>query len=301
MNGYRSSLRQSSLSVVRGSSRARLRANRTPWRPRLEILEERILLTPGGLTVSAGGNITTNAAAAVTFNGSVSGGTSPYSYSWNFGDGTTNSGTTASFVGTDSTTQGNWIGPYGNAGYNVIGDAASYPSYVSVTPSGQTSYTWASQTSDVRALQYSEPGTNSRIAASWYSSSSFKINVNLTDGQIHPVSLYVMDWDSNGRSEQIQVLNAAHGTVLDTETISKFSGGDYLTWNISGNVVFKITDLSGTNAVVSGIFIGAPTTGGTSNVLTPTYVYANPGTYTATLTATDSARHLASATRRGDG
>ena len=45
-------------------------------------------------------------------------------YSWNFGD--TSLGTSASFIKSDSTTQGNWIGTYGTQGYNIIGDATSY-------------------------------------------------------------------------------------------------------------------------------------------------------------------------------
>ena len=31
-------------------------------------------------------------------------------------------------------TQGNWIGAYGSQGYNVIGNATSYPAYATVTP-----------------------------------------------------------------------------------------------------------------------------------------------------------------------
>ena len=117
--------------------------------------------------------------------------------------------------------------------------------------------------------------------------------MNLTDGQVHPVSLYAVDWDSTGRSEQIQVLDGSSGAVLNTQTISNFSGGEYLTWNVSGNVEFKVTSLAGANAVVSGLFIGAGSSAGGST-LTPAHVYANPGTYTATLTATDSAGHSGS-------
>ncbi len=132
---------------------------------------------------------------SVTFAGAVSGGQAPYTYSWNFGDGTTTTaGNAASFAKTDTTTQGNWVGAYGAAGYNVIGSTSSYPSYATVTPSGQSSYTWASTTTDPRALLI--PGsTTSRIAATWYSGTSFTIGVNLTDGQVHPVSLYAVDWE----------------------------------------------------------------------------------------------------------
>ena len=53
----------------------------------------------------------------------------------------------------DTTTQGNWIGTYGSQGYNIIGNAASYPAYATVTPTGQSTYTWAASTTDPRGLQ----------------------------------------------------------------------------------------------------------------------------------------------------
>src|SRR5208283_2158897 len=46
------------------------------------------------LTVSAGSNLTSNAGSTVTFAGSVSGGTAPYTDSWNFGDGSTSAAST---------------------------------------------------------------------------------------------------------------------------------------------------------------------------------------------------------------
>src|ERR1019366_2458453 len=60
---------------------------------------------------------------------------------------------TATFVGTDISTAGTWKGVYGADGFNVIGNSASVPAYVTVTPSGSSSYVWANSTSDTRALQ----------------------------------------------------------------------------------------------------------------------------------------------------
>ena len=81
--------------------------------------------------------------------------------------------TSASLVKTDTVSQGNWLGVYGSQGYDVIGKPASIPSYATVTPAGQTTFTWAATTTDPRALQTPD-GTN-RIAATWYSSTSFTI------------------------------------------------------------------------------------------------------------------------------
>jgi hypothetical protein len=166
----------------------------------------------------------------------------------------------ASFVKADTTTQGTWQGVYGADGYNVIGATASYPSYATVTPTGQSSWTWAASTTDVRALQQSSTST-SRIAACWYAGSSFSVDVNLTDGQQHQLALYLLDWDSRGRSERVDVLDAASGNVLNTQTVSNFSGGEYVVWAIAGHVKLKFTNLAGPNAVMSGLFFepaGAP-------------------------------------------
>ena len=162
------------------------------------------------------------------------------------------------FTKQDVTTEGNWIGTYGTQGYDIIGNAASLPSYATVTPSGASSYTWAASTTDPRALQ--DAGGTGRIAACWYSATSFTVDVDLTDGQTHDLTLYFLDWDNGGRSEQVQISNATTGAVLDTETVSSFSSGVYLEWAVSGNVLITITKLAGPNAVLSGLFFDPAST-----------------------------------------
>ena len=81
-------------------------------------------------------------------------------------------------------------------------------------------------------------------------------DVHLTDGKAHQVGLYAVDYDNNNRGETVQVVDDATGTVLDTRTLSSFQGGSYLVWVIQGNVTFKVTNVSGANAVISGLFFG---------------------------------------------
>ena len=52
---------------------------------------------------------------------------------------------------------------------------------------------------------------------------SFTVDVDLTDGQAHDLELYFLDWSNSGRSEQVQIRNAATGALLDTETVSSFA------------------------------------------------------------------------------
>ncbi len=165
-------------------------------------------------------------------------------------------GATASFVRTDTTTQGNWRGAYGTQGYQVLGDATSLPSYAGVKPADNLFWTWAASTADARALQKAA-GTD-RVAATWYANQSFTVDINITDGQTHQVALYCLDWDSGGRAESIEVSDAATGAVLDTRSITAFTGGRYLVWNVSGQVRLRVTRTGGWNAVVSGLFFDAP-------------------------------------------
>ncbi len=178
---------------------------------------------------------------------------------------------TASFIKQDTSTQGKWIGTYGTQGYDVIGDATSLPSYATITPAGQSSYTWEASTTDPRALQ--NAGGSGNIAACWYSGSSFTVNVNLTDGQTHDLELYFVDWDTTTRAEQVQISNASTGAVLSTENLTSFHSGDYLNWAVSGNLLITITNQSGSlNAVLSGLFLDPPqtTTPPTVTAETPT-------------------------------
>ena len=101
---------------------------------------------------------------------------------------------TASYVATDTTTQGNWIGLYGADGETVVGSGTTnYPAYAQVAVTGNTTTTWAASTTDVRALE--QPGGSGRVAAAWQSATSFTINVDLTDVNVHEVSLYLLDFD----------------------------------------------------------------------------------------------------------
>jgi Bacterial Ig domain len=161
----------------------------------------------------------------------------------------------AAFVKTDTTTQGSWKGVCGTDGYTVVNDSTNYPSYATVAPSGQSSYTWDGSPTDLRALLRASSG---RTAATWFASTNFQVDVNLIDSNSHQIALYMVDWDSTVRSQRIDVLDASNNRVLDTRTVSSFNGGKYLVWNISGHVIFKISTLAGGDCVLSGLFFGVP-------------------------------------------
>ncbi len=174
---------------------------------------------------------------------------------------------TATFISSDTTTQGNWTGAYGGDGYSIANLAPTVPSYAAASPQNQLNWTWASRTSDVRALQMG----NSRTSTTWYNNPNFNLDVNFTDNNSHQLAVYAVDWDQRGRSQTVQVLDANTHAVLDSRNISNFTNGVYLVWKISGHVSINITNTGGVNAVISGAFFGGPATKQTAtSASTPT-------------------------------
>jgi hypothetical protein len=168
----------------------------------------------------------------------------------------------ATFLQKDTTTQGTWMGTYGAQGYEIVSGPVSLPAGDTVTPAGESTYTWTTMSSDPRALQV--PGSTNRVAAVWYASTSFTVAVDLGDGLAHNLELYFDDWDNKGRAETVQLSDAGTGKVLDTETISAFTSGVYLDWRVSGNLLITITRTAGANAVLNGLFLDGATASGTA-------------------------------------
>ena len=160
----------------------------------------------------------------------------------------------ATLLRTDAVTQGNWHGAYGAEGYAIANDSQNLPAYASFAVQSQTSWTWAASTSDLRGLQTGDG--SGRLAAAWYNSPVLNLDVNITDSNTHQLALYAVDWDNSGRTETIQILDGTTAAVLDTQTLSNFSGGAYLVWNVSGHIRINVTQSAGPNPVVSGVFFG---------------------------------------------
>ena len=158
----------------------------------------------------------------------------------------------ADFLGLDAATKGNWRGVYGADGYRVITGSSALPGYLTVNPRNHTEYQWTDYSSDVRALQTTTG--SARVAGCWFSSSSFEVDLNFSDGNTHRLALYFVDWDRSGRSQKIEILDASSGAVLHSQTISNFQEGLYATYNVKGAIRLRITKLSGPNGLLMGIF-----------------------------------------------
>ena len=181
-------------------------------------------------------------------------------------------GPTATLVKLDTTTLGRWTGTYGGDGYIIPNDNTVLPAYATETTNAAQSYTWVSPSTDPRALQVS-PGSTARIASTFFSTSTFNFDINLTDGQTHQIALYCLDYETNQRSQTITIVDPATQAVLSTQPMSGMYGGVYAVWNISGHVVIKVTYTGGLTSVVGGVFFGGA---GSTSAPPPTVGIATP-------------------------
>ena len=159
----------------------------------------------------------------------------------------------STFFSTDRLTQGLWNGKYGGEGFLIANGPSLLPAYAAVSLSGASTYTWAGQTADVRALQ-NGIGATQGLASAYYGN-TFNLNINFIDSYAHAVGLYILDFDTSSRAETFTVVNANTGAVLDTETITNLHNGVYAMWALQGNITIKVTGTGGA-PVVSGIFFG---------------------------------------------
>jgi hypothetical protein len=180
----------------------------------------------------------------------------------------------ARYLGIDTGTLGNWIGPYGSRGYTLAADATSLPAGVTVRSTGAATWTWlADAANQARALRRAS-GTG-RVLAGWYSgtNSSMTFDVAVPDPAPRRLSLYAVDGDSLGRTQRVEVIDPATGAVLDTRTMDGFSTGAYLSWEVNGNVQLRVTHTGGgPNAAISALFLDGPA------VATARYLGVDTGT-----------------------
>ena len=158
----------------------------------------------------------------------------------------------AKFLGVDQNTGGNWKSTFGRDGYVIVADTTVLPNYGSIAPSGHSQWVWQSSDPDPASLERS--GSTTRIAACWYAPASFDIAITLSGTTPRKFSIYALDWDGANRIQRLDILDGANGNILDTQTISNYFNGVYLSWELTKSVTLRVTRISGPNAVLSGLF-----------------------------------------------
>ena len=72
---------------------------------------------------------------------------------------------------------------------------------------------------------------------------------------MHRVALYFVDFDDAGREQVVEIIDAETGAALDRSDLSAFGSGVWLSYDLAGSVVIRVTSLTDASAVMSGIFM----------------------------------------------
>jgi hypothetical protein len=156
--------------------------------------------------------------------------------------------------------QGSWVGKFGSAGYLLAGwdgaqDASDLPGVTASLVKG-TRFEWAANTGDVRALQGPEGTT--RDAAAYYDPNQVQVKLSFASAYSGNLHLYAMDWDSTTRRESIVVNDGSGPRTIALN--AEFKNGAWVSFPISvaaaGNVTITVNREAGSNAVLSGVFLG---------------------------------------------
>ena len=164
------------------------------------------------------------------------------------------------FICEDRKTQGEWSSKYGKDGSIIVHDSRNVPAFVNLSVLENRDAVIEVETHERRALHRAKEPAK-RIAAHWYcwSRDEFTIDLRFTDTAIHRFSVYAMDWNRSGWIEKIEFLDPLSRKTLNSQTLSDFGEGVYLTWNVAGHVTIRISGVKDEMASISGIFFDPAT------------------------------------------
>jgi PKD repeat protein len=251
-------------------------------------------------TANAGPNQAGNEGATVTFSGSASGGTAPYTYSWAFGDGTSATGTlTPSHAYADNGTYTVTLTVTDASGQSATSTATA--AIANVAPTATFANGGAVNEGSAGAVSFTNPFDPSPVDTA----AGFKYSYDFNNDGVFEIT------DTAAASATVPASYLAdgpaarvvHGRIKDkdggftdyTTTITVLNvpptvtvGGPYSgTTGSPISFTGSITDPSPVDTAAGFTFAWSFGDGTTSNVLNPSHAYAAAGTYTVTLTATD--------------
>jgi hypothetical protein len=171
----------------------------------------------------------------------------------------------------DATTKGNWGGKYGRDGfvlcnYDVVDgkpvDRRQLPDYVSaVKYSLNADACWQTATTDSRAPAPNATNGFPRNVGCLYTQDpqgglqTMTVDINLTNSRSCQIALYFVDWDEKGRRVAVEMFDRATlERIAPVQMVRDFSGGKYLVYRYDKPVRFRINQVRGDNATLSGIF-----------------------------------------------
>jgi len=255
--------------------------------------------TAAPLVANAGGNGSTNEGATYSFSGSATGGIAPYTYAWNFGDGTTGTGAAASHLYVQNGTYTATLTVTDANG--STSQSSSAITVNNVAPSGLTLSSDNTAINENGTLNlsgsFTDPGTQDTITVliNWGDGNTSTVNLSAAQRSFSKAHQYldnpsgqptgsfnitVTVTDKDNASTQatttIQVKNVAPTSSI-TSSISSANDKQV-------NFVSNVTDPGSLDTFTYAWNFGDGTT---STLSSPSHTYSAYGSYTVTLTVTD--------------
>jgi alpha-L-rhamnosidase len=176
----------------------------------------------------------------------------------------------ANFLGMDVSTQGNWKGTYGKDGYVLCNyggggaDSTVLPAYVrAVSFRKNGTAIWTRNTNEIRALQSPGENPNLRNAAyihtqdpfATYQTMTVDIETKASAFLAFRIALYFVDWDDGNRTSAVEMFDLESKKLISPlKIVSNYKGGRYLVYSYHQSCRFRINQVRGENAVLSGVF-----------------------------------------------
>lgn len=175
----------------------------------------------------------------------------------------------AAFEGEDRETGGDWGGVYGSEGYDLFSydgpgkDRSALPGYVcGVSYRKARCAQWTRGTDDVRALPAGGGSGTRKLGALLTNDpvacdQTFTLDIRLKEEREYTVALYFADWQKSGRQLAVEMFD---GDTLDlvapVRFVRDYAAGVYLVYRYGRSSRFRIDQVRGENATLSGIFFG---------------------------------------------
>jgi hypothetical protein len=167
----------------------------------------------------------------------------------------------------DVSTQGDWEGKYGSKGYMLYAydDKTNHriqlPDFIQVTYAkpgwyyGYASANWVTGTTDSRALISDKDSDTSRSLGNLYCDLTMGVDIQYEKKEPYKVSLYLVDWDRQGRRSAIEVLDLENLNLLTpTYMVRNYEEGKYITFESDRPVRIRVYQVRGATVPVCGIF-----------------------------------------------
>jgi hypothetical protein len=161
------------------------------------------------------------------------------------------------YTGYDPITNGDWLSgqKYGDLGYWVSSAPTDDRSPYFGSMSNAAYWLWADNSTATTALY--TPDRSKRVAATWYSTNTLTMPIQVTDDAIHQLAIYFLDFENAGVSELIDFIDVS-GIPTWPVSISGFSqSGVYLLYKFKGSGTLRIRPKDSTSpyVVMGGLFL----------------------------------------------